>query len=84
LEEKQTLKKWYGMSERQFKRYVKETLAGKNACLPAGKGKAQDVSDELIRSPKKRRARAPAGTLRLADLIEATLNSWLRRWPTPA
>src|SRR3989339_1889821 len=26
LEEKQTLKKWYGVSERQFKRYVSETL----------------------------------------------------------
>lgn len=46
LEEKQTLKKWYGLSERQFKRYVKETLAKM--------GKVEDVSAELIRRLEKR------------------------------
>lgn len=46
LEEKQTLKKWYGISERQFKRYVKETL-GKM-------GKVENVSDELIKRLEKR------------------------------
>jgi len=46
LEEKQTLKKWYGLSERQFKRYVKETLAKM--------GKVDDVSAELIRRLEKR------------------------------
>ena len=46
LEEKQTLKKWYGLSEKQFKRYVKETLAKM--------GKVDDVSAELIRRLEKR------------------------------
>ena len=46
LEEKQTLKKWYGLSERQFKKYVKETLAKM--------GKVDDVSAELIRRLEKR------------------------------
>src|SRR3989344_1995219 len=46
LIEKQTLKKLYGLSERQFKRYVKETLEKM--------GKVQDVSDELIRRLEKR------------------------------
>lgn len=46
LEQKQTLKKWYGISERQFKRYVKETLAKM--------GKVDDVSNELIRRLEKR------------------------------
>ena len=46
LTEKQTLKKWYGLSERQFKRYVKETLAKM--------GKVDDVSAELIRKLEKR------------------------------
>lgn len=46
LEEKQTLKKWYGVSERQFKRYVKETLEKM--------GKVDDVSAELIRVLEKR------------------------------
>jgi len=46
LNEKQTLKKWYGVSERQFKRYVKETL-GKM-------GKVDDVSAELIRRLERR------------------------------
>ncbi|MCX6719732.1 MAG: 30S ribosomal protein S4 [Candidatus Staskawiczbacteria bacterium] len=46
LEEKQTLKKWYGLSEKQFKRYVKETLEKM--------GKVDDVSAELIRRLEKR------------------------------
>ncbi len=46
LDEKQTLKKWYGISERQFKRYVKETLEKM--------GKVDDVSAELIRRLEKR------------------------------
>jgi len=46
LEEKQTLKKWYGLSERQFKRYVQETLAKM--------GKVDDVSAELIRKLERR------------------------------
>lgn len=46
LNEKQTLKKWYGLSERQFKRYVKETLEKM--------GKVDDVSAELIRRLEKR------------------------------
>lgn len=46
LEEKQTLKKWYGLSERQFKRYTKETLEKM--------GKVEDVSAEFIRKLEKR------------------------------
>lgn len=46
LEEKQTLKKWYGVGERQFKRYVNETLEKM--------GKIDDVSAELIRRLEKR------------------------------
>ena len=46
LDEKQALKKWYGLSERQFKKYVKETL-GKM-------GKVQNVSEELIKKLEKR------------------------------
>ena len=46
LNEKQTLKKWYGLSERQFERYVKESLAKM--------GKVDDVSAELIRRLEKR------------------------------
>jgi small subunit ribosomal protein S4 len=46
LEEKQTLKKQYGLSERQFKRYVKETLEKM--------GKVKDVSAELIGRLEKR------------------------------
>jgi small subunit ribosomal protein S4 len=46
LTEKQTLKKWYGLSERQFKRYVQETLAKM--------GKVDDVSSELIRVLERR------------------------------
>ena len=46
LTEKQTLKKWYGLSEKQFKRYVGETLAKM--------GKVEDVSAELIRKLETR------------------------------
>ena len=46
LEEKQTLKKWYGLSEKQFKRYVEESLAKM--------GKVEDVSGELIKKLEKR------------------------------
>lgn len=41
LEEKQALKKWYGLSERQFKSYVKETLEKM--------GKVENVANELIK-----------------------------------
>jgi len=46
LEEKQTLKKWYGLSEKQFKKYVMESLAKMD--------KVEDVSAELIRKLEKR------------------------------
>jgi small subunit ribosomal protein S4 len=46
LTEKQILKRWYGVSEKQFKRYVEETLAKM--------GKVDDVSAELIRKLEKR------------------------------
>jgi len=46
LDEKQTLKKWYGLSEKQFKRYVQETLAKM--------GKVEDVSAELIKKLERR------------------------------
>ncbi|KKQ21653.1 MAG: 30S ribosomal protein S4 [Candidatus Staskawiczbacteria bacterium RIFCSPLOWO2_12_FULL_37_15] len=46
LYEKQTLKKWYGLSERQFKKYVKETLAKM--------GKVENVSNELIKKLESR------------------------------
>ncbi|MDO8529830.1 MAG: 30S ribosomal protein S4 [bacterium] len=46
LQEKQTLKRLYGLSERQFKRYVKETLEKM--------GKVENVSDELIKRLEKR------------------------------
>lgn len=46
LTEKQTLKKWYGLSEKQFKRYVEETLERM--------GRVDDVSAELIRKLEKR------------------------------
>jgi len=46
LNEKQTLKKWYGLSERQFKRYVKETLEKMD--------KVDNVSSELIRRLERR------------------------------
>ena len=40
------LKRWYGLSEKQFKRYVQETLAKM--------GKVEDVSAELIRKLETR------------------------------
>lgn len=46
LVEKQTLKKLYGLTERQFKRYVKETLEKMN--------RVENVSDELIKVLEKR------------------------------
>lgn len=46
LSEKQALKKWYGVSEKQFKKYVKETLKKM--------GKVQNVSEELISRLEKR------------------------------
>ncbi len=46
LVEKQTLKNLYGLSEKQFKRYVKETLAKM--------GRVENVSDELIKRLEKR------------------------------
>ncbi|MSU60609.1 MAG: 30S ribosomal protein S4 [Candidatus Staskawiczbacteria bacterium] len=46
LIEKQTLKRMYGMSERQFKRCVKETLEKM--------GRVENVSDELIKTLEKR------------------------------
>lgn len=46
LQEKQTLKKWYGLSEKQFKKYVKQTLAKM--------GKVEDVSNELIKRLEER------------------------------
>ncbi|MDP3883179.1 MAG: 30S ribosomal protein S4 [Candidatus Staskawiczbacteria bacterium] len=46
LNEKQNLKKWYGLSEKQFKRYVTESLSKM--------GRVDDVSAELIRKLEKR------------------------------
>ena len=46
LDEKQSLKKWYGVSERQFKKYVTETLAKM--------GKVENVGNELIRRLEQR------------------------------
>jgi small subunit ribosomal protein S4 len=46
LTEKQSLKKWYYLSERQFKKYVKETLEKM--------GKVENVSAELIKKLEKR------------------------------
>lgn len=46
LQEKQTLKQLYCLSERQFRRYVKETLDKMQ--------KVQNVSDELIKRLEKR------------------------------
>ncbi len=46
LEEKQSLKKWYGVSERQFKKYVLETLSKM--------GKVENVSNELIKKLEQR------------------------------
>ena len=46
LEEKQTLKKWYGISERQFKRYAEESLEKM--------GKVENVAEEFIKKLEKR------------------------------
>jgi small subunit ribosomal protein S4 len=46
LQEKQTLKRLYGLSEKQFKRYVKESLDKMQ--------RVENVSDELIKSLEKR------------------------------
>ncbi len=46
LQEKQTLKRMYGMSERQFKSYVKEVLEKVH--------KVENLSDELIKHLEKR------------------------------
>jgi len=46
LQEKQTLKNLYGLSEKQFKRYVKESLSKIQ--------KVENVSDELIKFLEKR------------------------------
>lgn len=46
LNEKQALKKWYGVSERQFKKYIKETLEKM--------GKVENVSEELIKKLERR------------------------------
>lgn len=46
LQEKQILKRWYGISERQFKKYVKDTLSKM--------GKVDNVADELIRVLERR------------------------------
>lgn len=46
LVEKQALKKWYGLSEKQFKAYVEEALAKM--------GKVENVSAELIKELEKR------------------------------
>ncbi len=46
LQEKQSLKRWYGIPERQFKKYVKETLEKM--------GKVENVSNEFIKRLEKR------------------------------
>ncbi len=46
LVEKQTLKRLYGLSERQFKRYVLETLEKM--------GRVENVSEELVKTLEKR------------------------------
>jgi small subunit ribosomal protein S4 len=46
LEEKQTLKKWYGISERQFKRYAEESLEKM--------GKVENIAEEFIKKLEKR------------------------------
>jgi len=46
LQEKQTLKRLYGLSERQFKRYVKEALEKIQ--------RVENVSDELVKRLEKR------------------------------
>ena len=44
--EKQKLRRWYGLSERQFKQYVKKIMERH--------GKVQDIADELIKRLEKR------------------------------
>ncbi|MCD6500846.1 30S ribosomal protein S4 [bacterium] len=46
LREKQKLREWYGISERQFKKYIKEILAKR--------GKVKDTALELIKKLEKR------------------------------
>lgn len=46
LQEKQTLKRLYGLSEKQFKRYVKESLDKMQ--------RVENVSDELVKRLEKR------------------------------
>ncbi len=46
LEQKQAIKKWYGLSEKQFKKYVNETLKKI--------GKVENVSEELVKKLEKR------------------------------
>lgn len=46
LREKQKLKNWYGVSERQFKRYIKQILSKR--------GKIEDTALELIKKLEKR------------------------------
>ncbi len=46
LNEKQKLRRWYGMSEHQFKQYVQAILARQ--------GRVQNISDELIKKLEKR------------------------------
>lgn len=46
LQEKQTLKRLYGLSEKQFKRYVKESLDKMQ--------KVENISEELIKTLEKR------------------------------
>ena len=51
LREKQNLKKWYGLGERQFKKYVKEIL---EKTRKARSGKAEDATVLLIRRLESR------------------------------
>lgn len=46
LQEKQALKKWYGLSEKQFKAYVQKALDKM--------GKVENISSELIKELEKR------------------------------
>ncbi|OGZ69998.1 MAG: 30S ribosomal protein S4 [Candidatus Staskawiczbacteria bacterium RIFCSPHIGHO2_12_FULL_38_11] len=46
LQEKQTLKRLYGLSEKQFKRYVKESLNKMQ--------KVENISEELVKTLEKR------------------------------
>ncbi|PJE69648.1 MAG: 30S ribosomal protein S4 [Candidatus Staskawiczbacteria bacterium CG10_big_fil_rev_8_21_14_0_10_38_10] len=46
LREKQRLRSWYGLSERQFKKYVKEVLSKR--------GKVENLAEEFIKKLEKR------------------------------